>query len=292
MFFEEIAFESAEEDRKAIKIANYVWRILKTYTLRDKRINDTTDQTRSNKQEIKDQKLTWRHSLVKFPDGGVYPTTYVFLRDIKKIPQKFSDLMIVYSEKPEKWGGHFYQKFLYTNTSAIVIYVKDSKTMIKNLEDTQEIFLHEFIHYLDYKRFKQFGNKPGKDFTRHPEDSSQYWRDYYNTPHEFNAYYQQFVMSFLSNVERRLGFRDNIPKMSTKQFITYVWNNFTNNKFKEHISDKYRKKFFKRLVKLHQDISERVIDHQRQDDPDDYKVFDKTWVSNHFNDLRKANFNL
>lgn len=65
---------------------------------------------------------------------------------------------------------------------------------------SKEVFIHEFIHYLDAGR----GNELGRE-TKHvsPEDVAFNWEKYFNNPSEMNAYYQENIDT-LNNIVNNL----------------------------------------------------------------------------------------
>ncbi len=117
--------------------------------------------------------------------------------------------------------------------------------------DLGSVFVHEFIHYLDNKRHKQ-----GQLKVKASTGST----DYFNSPHEFNAYYIQGLSDFFEYypIFKKLmddteEFKELFPTYNS--FISYaakteVWH----KEFYAALSEKYKKKFLKRLVLVWQDF--------------------------------------
>lgn len=103
--------------------------------------------------------------------------------------------------------------------------------------------VHEVIHYLDEERGEQRGGS-AKKF-----DSGEV-ADYYNTPEEFNAYYQEAAFE----VERLI---DSLPDKFKKKWLA-SFDKFLNTAygqlskaFVENLNSKYERKLKKRLYNLY-----------------------------------------
>lgn len=118
-------------------------------------------------------------------------------------------------------------------------------------------FIHEFIHYLDFKRSKGFSPK----FNEKTSVS-----DYYNSPTEYNAYYQE-IASFISNLLKDKKSLD-IFKEKYKNFdVFYKWmsDNVFDKDFVKNLNDSNLRKLKKRIANIYQtyfveNIQEATID--------------------------------
>lgn len=129
----------------------------------------------------------------------------------------------------------------------IVLYPFDDskKNKIKNVKD---LFVHEFIHYLDWLRGK--GYKPKGGTAKNGMNSP----DYFNHAWEFNAYFQQGAASLEQWFKK---YHERVPKAfeNFNYFMKYITNDngelyFFYEKYIANLDGKYKKKFQQRLYQL------------------------------------------
>ena len=122
--------------------------------------------------------------------------------------------------------------------------------IINNLQDNKnphigirkDGFIHEFIHYLDYQR-SGYTNKISKELTEN---------DYYNSPREFNAYYQEGA----SYIVKILKDDDILPRFQEKYtnfplFLKWMLENVFDKEFIKALTDKYMIKLNKRVYNIY-----------------------------------------
>jgi hypothetical protein len=131
---------------------------------------------------------------------------------------------------------------------------KNAATWLSTQRDT---FVHEFIHYLDHHRFK------GKVIPSAEMHKRKGIRAYYNTPQEFNAYYQMGAgetLSFLRNLATKAEpRRPGTLRRYLKDFRTFEKkigrnHDFFDQNFVDALNRKYKRKFLQRLYGLYQEI--------------------------------------
>lgn len=117
----------------------------------------------------------------------------------------------------------------------------------------KNLFIHEFIHYLDEKRY-------GKNKKKTKTIDLETFEDYYNTPEEFNAYYQEGAYA-LRNFFKKDGFvPDEIKQEKIKNFYSFkkLALKFFDEHFVKELNKKFKKKLNKRLAGMyHRIIKER-----------------------------------
>jgi len=125
--------------------------------------------------------------------------------------------------------------------------------MARYLGYIREIFIHEFIHYLDDIRYVVPGWAPAS--AKVVKDGGQ--RAYYNSPVEFNAYFQGGAFEVEKRVaELEPGEFSRLFGRSFKKFRKHYESLFNKN-FRRMIKDKWKKKYEVRLWQLYQDMLER-----------------------------------
>lgn len=195
-------------------------------------------------------------------NGQIYvtsPTLQMFLGNF--IDRKYDDLGIL-----------FVDSLPYTDASALLTGFDDGTfamklPTLKNgnndplLGIDKSEFIHEFIHYLDYKRTN---NKSFKERRTYSDD--------YNLPDEFNAYYQQtagaLVTKLTTNKEFLETVRENLP--SYPEFYDWVISKLFHQGFIKNISDVNKIKLKKRLYNIYREIVE-VKKHNTPTYPKQYK---------------------
>ena len=148
-----------------------------------------------------------------------------------------------FSNKSLKVGGISFKGVL-VNTNLIGPY--NSQYMDTRLD--KNTFIHEYIHFLDHLRYRDRGlSKTSAKYL----DSNDI-EGYYNTPEEFNAYYQE-GQSQIVRIWKNLP--DKFKQKHSKDFKAFQdWAtdiNFFDRDFLTHINKKYLKKFKKRLANLY-----------------------------------------
>lgn len=113
----------------------------------------------------------------------------------------------------------------------------------------KDLFVHEFIHYLDKKRYGK-----SKKNTKTIDLSIE---DYYNTPEEFNAYYQEGAYGLRNFFKKNGHVPDDIKKEKIKDFETFknVALRFFDEHFIKGLNKKFKKKFNKRLAGLYNRVA-------------------------------------
>jgi len=97
----------------------------------------------------------------------------------------------------------------------------------------ENIFLHEFVHFLDKNRYGDTYS-----FTQPSERS-----EYYNSPEEYNSYTQEIITKILKN-------KNKLKDLAFDVFLKKVLN-FGNEDFIKSLNDKYTKKLNKRLYQIY-----------------------------------------
>jgi hypothetical protein len=114
-----------------------------------------------------------------------------------------------------------------------------AKVRFKSWLLDDNIFFHEFVHYLDSLRYgKTYVNKnPKNKFS------------YFNSPEEFNAYTQEVINSVLKNKKKFIG-------ISFKKFFRETYFMFPED-FRYNVNEDFVKKIQKRLYKLYIYLNDR-----------------------------------
>lgn len=181
-------------------------------------------------------------------NGKIYvtsPTLQMFLGNF--IDGKYDDLGIL-----------FVDSLPYTDASALLTGFDDGTFAMKlpTLKNgnsdplvglNKRDFIHEFIHYLDYKRTN---NKSFKERKTYSDD--------YNLPDEFNAYYQQSAGELVTKLTTNKEFLENVREnFSTyPEFYDWVTSNLFHKGFIKNISDINKIKLKKRLYNIYREIVE------------------------------------
>ena len=148
-----------------------------------------------------------------------------------------------FTNKSLKVGGISF-KGVIVNANLIGDY--NGKYMDTRLD--KDTFIHEYIHFLDHLRYRSRGL--GKTSAKYLD--TQDIEGYYNTPEEFNAYYQEGQNQI---VRMWKNLPDDFKKKrleSYKAFQSWVIDvQFFDRDFLTYINKKYLKKFKKRLANLY-----------------------------------------
>lgn len=111
-------------------------------------------------------------------------------------------------------------------------------------------FIHEYTHYMDFKRFKNKNSGAGETLVVTDMD----YKKYYNTPEEFNAFFTEGLNKFLNtmkshDIQKRKRYFSIFPTFET--FIARGASAFWDAGFLQFLDEKYRKKFNKRLYAIY-----------------------------------------
>ena len=101
----------------------------------------------------------------------------------------------------------------------------------------ENIFIHEFIHFLDFNRYSDTYS-----FST-PQNDDQY----YNSPEEYNAYTQEIIKQVIKNKNKLIGLSFDL---FLKKILTYGRKEFISN-----LNDEYKKKLKKRLYKIYSELN-------------------------------------
>lgn len=134
-----------------------------------------------------------------------------------------------------------------------------------DLKRYHSLLVHEFIHYLDFKRAETLRRTPGS--SRYMKAGS-YGR-YYNDPKEFNAYYQQGANQVEAHARSTIArIRKRDPRVgsmvmeygSHDNFLAFVERErFWNEDFLERMEEKFRRKFKTRLFRFWERLHKKVM---------------------------------
>ncbi|ASV44477.1 hypothetical protein PBI_SCTP2_462 [Salicola phage SCTP-2] len=151
----------------------------------------------------------------------------------------------------------------------LVMYIDQSTfdifdEFIKN-DNRRKLFVHELTHLYDQDRsFQQIK----------PSSKEETLRDYYNTPAEYNAYYQEGIDNFENRIElfhkKAKENSERIPSLqsflekrfggdSFEQFLDVIYNHF-DKEFINYLSDDNHKRLKKRLYQYYDENKQDLYD--------------------------------
>jgi hypothetical protein len=146
---------------------------------------------------------------------------------------------------------------------------------------SKDSFIHEFIHYLDYVRSKgKF-----KDFNQNTTVS-----DYYNSPSEYNAYYQEaanYLVNLLKDDAVLAKIKEKHPTFNT--FYKWMLDNVFSKRFIANLNDKNKLKIEKRIYNIYSEYVENNSSNDLTEDIDNtiaQDINDNIWYHaspNNFN---------
>ena len=151
------------------------------------------------------------------------------------------DLNILFVEYKNEKPNNFYND----NKNIMVFFILNNiginydelvRKRFKNWISENE-FIHEFTHFLD-------NNRRGNTYDfKNPETD----KEYFNSPEEYNAYYQEIINKILQNKSKLIGisFADFLKKS-----YKYGYKKWLNN-----LSADYMKKLKNRLYKIYNEIN-------------------------------------
>lgn len=178
-----------------------------------------------------------------------------------KIDSQYSDLSIIFCDKNyEKLKGSRGGFTLFRSKNeidpVIVLPILDSTVDTLDYKNINRMVLvHEFIHYLDWHRYKNNQYSPAKN----PSYKDNRF-GYYNNPAEFNAYFEQaseYILNVyvddpvLSQIFVRFGTFEKFKKWALEIFDPDFYNS---------LNSVYMRKFDKRLYQLYIGIMQKVKD--------------------------------
>ena len=144
---------------------------------------------------------------------------------------------------------------IYSETSDInkLKSVLGDKLKSGTYENYTSTLVHEITHYLDSARYKSI-NVTGRYLDKHANaDNKLNPEDYFNSPHEYNAFFQGQIHELEKTLDR-IGFlrREFKALKSIQSFIDWLLQNSTtiefNDIFVRFLNDKYNRKLRKRLA--------------------------------------------
>jgi len=181
------------------------------------------------------------NNFIKQDDGNI-------LFKASEINTNYKDLLIVFTkqntDKTKPVFGNFkggYSFGTFKQYKVIVINnLREDKTPNKGI--LKDSFVHEFIHYLDYKRSKGYSPK----FTNKTTEI-----EYYNSPTEYNAYYQE-AASYISNLLKDKNLSNKfIEKFKTyEKFYNWMLENAFDKHYISNLNDLNIKKIKKRVYNI------------------------------------------
>jgi len=246
--------------------------------LRDKKIRD--EGTRVWNKVLRNLKLD-DFFITYHPQFDNAPVMVINVgKTIREAKYSSLVLMFIFTQKNYGWGGVFVPMH---NVKAIRLIIDDKiktevqsgKSYISKNEFSKiiknpkylRVFIHEFIHFLDSERIEKFSDLPrGGQW-----DAGTFQPDqkYYNSPHEFNAFFHQAAKEIDTRIKDiikmvRQDIKKSVP-ISTIQwnleakipsdphnFIKYLPLGFD---YKKTLDQKFQKKFMNRLYDYYQKIA-------------------------------------
>lgn len=136
----------------------------------------------------------------------------------------------------------------------------DTTYVATRMTGVEKTFLHEFIHYLDQHRYKGKAPESVALLRKHG------FAGYYNSPSEFNAYYQEAANEILSTLRTIKKYAEPRKPGSLASFIKdystfekrFLAPPYFEQGFLEAINDKYRKKLLQRLYGLYVEVRKEM----------------------------------
>jgi len=180
-----------------------------------------------------------------------------FIIPFEEIDPTYSDLYIILLPKNSRFQEGIGTKQTGGKTIVLILLKAlngDFDLTHADMNFQKTSFIHEFIHYLDQKRYKGKTKWSSKVNT---------FTDYYNNPAEFNAFYQEgaeSVEALYQNVFKKT--KGNIPipfKKALKTVNAFYKFSITlfHKAFIENLNSRYRKKFLKRFAALYKEIKKK-----------------------------------
>jgi hypothetical protein len=168
-----------------------------------------------------------------------------------EINTNYSDLLIIFTDVNSNKTKPTFGDNTFKGGYAFGTYKQYKVIVINNLWKAKEpergilkdSFIHEFIHYLDFKRSK--GYKP-----KWTEKTTV--KDYYNAPTEYNAYYQEaasYIVNLLSDDKYLPHFKENYKTFGS--FYKWMIEQVFDKHFISNLNDINKKKLQKRVYNIY-----------------------------------------
>lgn len=180
------------------------------------------------------------NNLKKIDKGG-----YFF--DVSAINEKYRGLVILFFPENSKHFPNFSAGTTNSGHKVLIFPTLlndwDLKYLSTRLIGSKESIIHEFIHYLDQLRYKK---KNYKGASKKFVDIGDI-ENYFNTPAEYNAYYQEGI-NYWEDLEERLP-RDKLDPITKdfKSFYNWMTTKIFRSDYIKRMNPEYKKKFQKRL---------------------------------------------
>lgn len=166
-----------------------------------------------------------------------------------EVSDDYKNLLVAFVNKnSDKTAPHFdknskggYAIGTYKNYKVIIITnLREDKNPSNGI--IKDSFIHEFIHYLDFKR-SGYSSKV---------INLKNYNDYYNDAGEFNAYYQEsvnFIINLLENEETNVHFKKKFKNFN--DFYSWMISNVFDKDFVKNLNEKYKKKLKNRIYNVY-----------------------------------------
>ena len=165
--------------------------------------------------------------------------------NLNQLDKKY-DLDILLVNTIGKGSNHHYDQnvnrivfFIITQTENPLDFEENSRLARLRFNSwvDENLFIHEFIHYLD-------GNRYGDTYSFSTPKNDE---EYYNSPEEYNAYSQEIIRKVIKNKNNLIGLSfDMFLKKSLK---------FGRKEFISNLNDEFMKKLKNRLYKLYSELN-------------------------------------
>lgn len=199
----------------------------------------------------------------------------MFFVDVSKIGKDVKELDLVLRESGGRNYYHIEKNIITISRMPTMLHNRlmtatDSKQIAaifeKVMEYSKSTFIHEFIHYIDYT--KRGLKKAGTDNRAIGGVGDNV--DYFNSPEEMNAYYQQGAAQFeewAKEVKRDPSFAELVQRRVPQSFSEFIKSEFNPRNTQNRIfpiewlgvlSAANKRKFIKRVAPLHKRLSKEI----------------------------------
>jgi hypothetical protein len=135
-----------------------------------------------------------------------------------------------------------------------------TKHLATRITGAKKIFVHEFIHYLDQHRYKGQVPESGAMLRK------KAFGAYYNSPAEFNAFYQEGANEVLDTVRTVQQYAEPAKPGTLASFVgnyrtfekRFLKSPYFNKDFLDSLNQKYKKKLMQRFYDLYQEIKKET----------------------------------
>lgn len=164
-------------------------------------------------------------------------------------------------DKPEpgKMGGRFAGSTSGKDVWLILPVLKEDYSLegaLDVLASIKSSVVHEFTHYLDYKRFKG-GPEAYRSYAQKEREPGEFGTSG-SHPQEFNAYYQAAVNRYADELQKAYVQKshkvDELLPDDVRQFMKMIKDKFFRKGFLGDLTPQFMRKLDKRLVKLYQHL--------------------------------------